>query len=135
MGITKDGIEGEQMLFKWIRERGYEFFQPDAISLQEGEYVIYEAKHQERYKPPPFEGHGLPKWQVMARLFFEIKTGIKTILIVFDKETNEIFYNYLSELEKREHIDTHGTKPRRIYKLSSFNTSVLENNLVAGGQR
>ena len=120
MGITEEGIKGEKMLFDWIKKHGYEFFQPDAIALQDGEYVIYEAKHQERFNPPPFEGHGLPRWQIMARLSFEMKTGIKTILIIFDKKTNEIFYNYLSELEKGEYHDTHGTKPRRIYNLSSF---------------
>jgi len=120
MGITKEGIEGEQKLFKFLRDKGFSFFQPDALGFLDGQWYVFEAKHQERFTPPPFEGHGLPYWQIKARLNFERTFGIKAVLVVFDKKTNEVFYQLLSNLEKGEYYDTHGAKPRRIYKLSNF---------------
>jgi len=116
MGITEEGIEGEQMLFRWLRSRRVNFFQPDAI----GDNTIYEAKHQERFRKPPFDGHGLPYWQIRARLDFADKNNMRAMLVVFDKETNEIFYQYFDVLEKGEHFDTRGAKPRRVYPLTSF---------------
>lgn len=131
MGITEEGIQGEQMLFEWLRAKGFEFFQPDAIGTKNGTRYIFETKHQERYKTPPFDGHGLPIWQVNARLKFEEETGIKAILVVFDKETNEVFYESIKNLEKGkicktmsdtsgDIFDTTGKSPRRIYKLNKF---------------
>lgn len=120
MGVTEDGILGEQKLFGLLKELGFKFFQPDAIGEKDGEYFLFECKHQERYNPPPFEGHGLPKWQVEARLKFYNKTGIRPILVVFDKETKEIFYQAIDTLERLGFYDTKGAKPRRIYKLTSF---------------
>lgn len=120
MGVTQQGIDGEQMLFKWLKNKNVVFFQPDAIGYKNGKHVLYECKHQARFKAPPFDGHGLPYWQVKTRLMFQIETNISCILVVFDSETNEIFYQYLDVLEQGEHFDTKGDKPRRIYKLTSF---------------
>lgn len=120
MGITKDGIDGEQMLFEVLRQKGFNFFQPDAIGERNGSYYLFETKHQERFNPPPFEGHGLPKWQVKARLKFQEATGIVAILMVFDKVTKEIFWQRIDKLEKGRYIDTKGLSPRRVYELSSF---------------
>ena len=134
MGITKEGIKGEQKLFKFLRDRGFKFFQPDAIGYKKGQYTYYvfEAKNQERFEPPPFEGHGLPIWQVKARLRFQKETKIIAVLVVFDKITNEIFYQRLDKLEKTIYKDTHGAKPRRIYNLKFFkkwtNTKNVETN-------
>jgi hypothetical protein len=122
MGITQQGIEGEQMLLKWLRNKGISCFQPDAIGYKNGKYILYECKHQARFKAPPFDGHGLPKWQIEARLKFQFETNILCILVIFDSETNEVFYQYIDVLENGEHIDTKGLKPRRIYKLTSFIT-------------
>lgn len=120
MGITEQGIAGEQMLFKVLDNRGWEFFQPDAIGEKNGKFYVFEAKHQARYKAPPFDGHGLPRWQINRRLDFENRTGIGTILVVFDSETDEVFFSSLRALENGNHFDTNGGKPRRIYELSSF---------------
>ena len=120
MGITEVGIEGGQFLMKFLHEKGFTVFQPDGIGLYKGIYYMFEMKHQERFKAPPFDGHGLPKWQIQARLAFFTKTKIPVILVVLDKETNEIFYQYLDRLDAGEHYDTHGLKPRKIYPLTSF---------------
>jgi hypothetical protein len=121
MGITDEGIQGEKRLFDLLKKQGFTFFQPDAIGYKDDCYYVFETKHQERFTPPPFEGHGLPKWQVEARLEFQRRTTIPCVLVVFDKETDEIFWQRIDKLEKGEYIDTHGLKPRRIYNLKEFN--------------
>lgn len=120
MGITNEGIQGEQALFNLLKKNGFHFFQPDAIGYKDGCYYVFETKHQERFIPPPFEGHGLPKWQVTARLAFQKMTKIPCVLVVFDKETNEIFWQRIDQLEKGEYHDTFGNSPRRIYKIDNF---------------
>jgi len=120
MGITKIGIEGEQKLFKLLKKKGYSFFQPDSLGKKDGVWYLFECKQQERFQPPPFEGHGLPKWQVDARLEFEKDTGVIACLVVFDLETEEVFFAKLSDLEKGKYIDTKGIKPRRVYDIESF---------------
>lgn len=125
MGITEDGIIGEQLLFQWLRNKNIKFFQLDAISFYKSKYYGYEVKHQERFLPPPFEGHGLPIWQVKARLKFQQETGIRILLVIFEKNTTNVFYQFLDVLENGEFIDTHGKHPRRIYDLKLF---LLEKN-------
>jgi penicillin-binding protein-related factor A (putative recombinase) len=120
MGITLDGIEGEQFLMKFLHEKGFTIFQPDGIGLFKGIYYMFEMKHQERFKAPPFDGHGLPKWQIESRLAFFNKTKIPVILVILDKETNEVFYQYLDKLNDGKYYDTQGLKPRRIFPLESF---------------
>jgi len=111
---------GEKMLFMLLEESGYEFFQPDSIGEKNGKFFVFEAKHQERFKPPPFDGHGLPLWQINRRIDFSKRTGIDTLLVIFDKETGETFWQYLVKLNDGPHHDTHGLKPRRIYPIDSF---------------
>jgi hypothetical protein len=120
MGITQDGIEGEQKLFAYLKAKNLKFFQADAIGLDKENYSLYEVKHQERYLPPPFEGHGLPKWQIEARMSFYKTTGIRCKFVVFEKGTTNVFEQWLDVLESKEHFDTQGLKPRRIYPITSF---------------
>jgi len=126
MGITDEGIMGEKMLFMLLEEWGYKFFQPDSIGEKDGKFNVFEAKHQARFKKPPFDGHGLPLWQIRARLNFEQRTGIGTILVIFDSETGETFYQELKKLDEGEHFDTQGDKPRRIYPITNFNVFNME---------
>ncbi len=125
MGITQEGIEGEQKLFAYLKAKNLKFFQADAIGLDKDSYALYEVKHQERFTPPPFEGHGLPRWQIEARMNFYKKTGIRCKLVVFEKGTTNVFEQWLDVLESKEHYDTQGAKPRRIYPLSNFETWIF----------
>jgi len=120
MGITKNGIEGEQKLFKLLKAEGFKFFQPDAIGSKDGKYYLFEVKHQEYFEGPPFDGHGLPKWQVEARLKFEDVTGIQTILVIFDKKSGKVYWQLLRNLDAGDKTDTSGLNPRRIYPLDAF---------------
>jgi len=120
MGVTNDGILGEQRLFTLLRKSGFEFFQADGLGKRNGVWYLFESKRQERYEPPPFEGHGLPLWQVRSRVKFQKETGIIAVLVIFEKGSDSVFYQRLDKLELGNKIDTRGLKPRRIYDLNSF---------------
>jgi len=120
MGLTEEGIYAEQYILKFFRDRNIPCFQPDCVSYENDKYILNEVKNQECFKSPPFDGHGLPKWQVEARIEFFNKTGIRCRLFVLEKGTNIIYYQWLDELEKGEYIDTKGEHPRRIYNISLF---------------
>ena len=124
MGITQQGIEGEQKLFKYLRDKGIEFFQADGIGLNQGNYCIYEVKYKsEPFMPPPFKGHGLGIRQVIARLKFQERTGMRCNFIVFDKTNDCIFSGWLDELDKGKHFDTKNGV--RIYPLENFTLEQL----------
>lgn len=125
MGIQQEGIEAEQWLLKRFVAKGTKCFQPDVISFENGEWVVNEVKHQEAYEPPPFRGHGLPRWQIETRIGFWILTGIRIRLVIKEKGSNLVYWQWLDILEKGEFFDTFGKKPRRIYPLESFNTSEI----------
>lgn len=125
MGMTQQGIEGEQLLFKYLHNKGIIFFQPDGIGLDKDNYVLYEVKNKaEPFYPPPFLGHGLEIRQVNARLNFQKKTGIRCKFIVFETKSNVICQQWLDELEKGEHFDT--AKGIRIYPIDNFDIEFLE---------
>lgn len=86
-----------------------------------GDWFLAEVKCQERYNPPPFEGHGLPEWQIIRRLEFQEDTGIWALLFVVEKGTGLIFWNYIKRLWSGEKYKTSGSKPRVIFPLKNFN--------------
>ena len=122
MGIKEQGIEGERWFIEKMIEKGIPVFQPDAITLENGKYIINEIKRQSYFKKPPFDGHGLPKWQIEARIKFWKTTGIRVRLLI--KDNNIIYYQWLDILEEGEYFDTQGNKKRRIYPLISFKSRI-----------
>ena len=120
MGIQAEGIEAEQWLLREFIKKGTKVFQPDVISLESNKWVVNEVKHQERFTPPPFEGHGLPRWQIETRMNFWKTTGIRIRLVIKEKGSDNVFWQWLDILESKEYCDTHGLKPRRIYPLTNF---------------
>lgn len=122
MSVLAEGRVGETWARNWLKARGYEVFQPDWIaSLPDGGgRFLVEVKYQERFLAPPFDGHGLPPWQVEARLRFERETDIPTMLLIRDKGTEEVFWQWLDLLENGQKFQTNGSSPRRVYPLESF---------------
>lgn len=116
-----EGMEGETIIRNIFKNQGRKFFQVDLVSLLDGNYEIDEIKNQEIFKPPPFYGHGLPRWQVDARIKFYGITGIIPYLYIINKNSNIICYQSFIELEKGDHYDTKGIKPRRVYPIENFN--------------
>lgn len=120
MGIQEEGIAMEQWLLGYFRKTGRPVFQPDAISYEDGHYILNEVKNQEHFKAPPFDGHGLPPYQVEARILFWERTGIRCRFVVKEKGTKKVYWQWLDVLEGKEHYDTRGKSPRRVYPLKSF---------------
>lgn len=119
MGMQVEGIEGEQKLGQYLKDKGIHYFQPDAIAMENGNYVVYEVKNKKGiFRPPPFYGHGLELYQIKARLLFYEVTDIRCKFIVFDKENNCILSQWLDILNKGKHFDT--KNGIRIFPVENF---------------
>lgn len=105
------------------RERGeiLLYLQPDALVLDaRGQAFLVEAKGQDCFRSPPFDGHGLPIAQLDRYEWWRAETGQPCLFKVYDRA--ERYDQWLHVLEAGDHFDTAGTvkTPRRIYPLSSF---------------
>lgn len=121
MNIVEIGREGENLARDFIKKLGCdEIFQADWMIKVDGKWCVIEVKNQERFKAPTFDGHGLPVWQVKARMKFYSETGIRCKLLVFDRDEKNIYEQWLDILEQGEHFDT-GTSRRRVYPITSYN--------------
>ena len=135
-----NGKHGEAWARVWLKSMGYRVFQIDWMVLgPSGHYGLVEVKEQERFMAPPFDGHGLPLWQVNDRLAFQKALGVRAMLIVREPDTGLAFYQFFDVLEAGEHLDTGGASPRRIYPLTSFTpisrelAESINASTVAGG--
>ena len=115
-----EGLKGERIIRDYFKKKNIKFFQIDLMAKIENKWHVIEVKRQEVFKPPPFYGHGLPKWQIDARLKFQEETGIYAILYVIDKESNIIYYQYMDLLLKGKQYQTTGLSPRIIFPLENF---------------
>ena len=122
MSIQEIGIEGEKKARIFLKNLGYKIFQIDWMADKDGNYIQCEVKFKERFTPPPFEGHGMEIWKIKDRLRFEKQTGIKAFLIIFEKLTDLIFYQWLLKLEQGKYFDT--KNDIRIYPLENFKTGI-----------
>jgi hypothetical protein len=126
--IQEIGRHGEKILREYFKSIKVEaLFQADWIIFINHEYRLIEVKHQEIFSPPPFYGHGLPRWQVEARIKFYKETRIKPYLFIVEKSDygkrsghSLIFCQSLIALELGNYHDTFGEKPRRIYEIGLF---------------
>lgn len=116
----KEGFEGEKVVRNYLKTiSNCTFAQLDMIAVIDDKWYSIEAKHQEMFKSPPFDGHGLPIWQVETRIRLYKDTGIIPLLFVLDKNTKELIYNSLLILENGKKFIT-GRKSRVIYPIENF---------------
>lgn len=125
MGLKEDGIEGERLLYQYLKNNtNVSFmFQADWIYEINGKMCIAEVKHQEYFKSPPFDGHGLPPYQVESRLKFQRDFGIRVVLYIFEKpydKTGLMYWQYLDVLDNGKKYITNGQNKRVIYPIESF---------------
>lgn len=120
MGIFEQGVEGELWLMDYLKSKEMVVIQSDCIGIKDNRCFLFEFKHQDRFTAPPYDGHGLPPYQVKKLIRFEELTGVPTYLMVKDKETGEVFMQTFKKLEEGEHFDTKGKRVRRIYPLKNF---------------
>ena len=116
----KIGLDGESEIREWFKKRHIPFMQVDIMFKSKGIWYLGEIKTQEKFKAPPFDGHGLPKWQVDKRIQFYNDTGIEPFLIVKDLEDDCIYLGSMVELMKQEKFQTKGKRSRIIFKLENF---------------
>lgn len=116
----KVGLDGESEIREWFKKRHIAFMQVDIMFKSKGIWYLGEIKTQEKFKAPPFDGHGLPKWQVDKRIEFYNDTNIEPFLIVRDLEDDFIYLGSMVELMKQEKFQTKGKRPRIIFKLENF---------------
>ena len=116
-----EGLKGEKKIRNYFIKKKIHFLQADLMAKIRGKWHIIEIKYQEAYEPPPFMGHGLPRWQIQARLDFQEENDIRAMLFIVDKKTNIIYWQYMDELLKGDHFQTKGKNPRLIFPLESYN--------------
>jgi hypothetical protein len=120
MSITQIGIEGEQLARKILNEhfKVYDIQQLDWLVHKDSKWYAVEVKHKEMYVPPPFKGQGLNVSQINRRMQLYKETGIRCLLLVIDKSTKEIYWQWLDILEETEYHDTRNKV--RIYNIKNF---------------
>jgi len=129
-----EGLVGEKTTRALLSHHGIPHFQADGVLKNKGKYCVAEIKNQEMYTKSPdpkvgdFDGHGLPIYQVEARMKFYKETGLEPYLIIIEKGTNVIYVQSLAKLEKRKHFDTKKQR-KRIYPLENFNRMELPNHI------
>lgn len=127
--ILEIGLNGEGNVRDWFKQKKIPFMQVDIMFKYNKKWCLGEVKTQEKYKKfdpkfpnsiGPYDGHGLPKWQIDRRMEFFKDTGIEPFLIVNDIQEKCLYLNSIDVLLNGEHFNTGGKKPRTIFKLENF---------------
>lgn len=118
MSITLEGIESEKKAREILIKLGWQVQQIDWIGKRDGEWTIFEIKMRELFEPPPFKGTGLDKRQIFLRNQLKEELKLRTMLMIFVKNTTDIFWQYLDILEQGKYFDTKNNI--RIYPIENF---------------
>ena len=120
----KIGLEGEEIIRKYLMNEKIPFMQVDIMFKENDKWYCGEIKTQEIFKSPPFDGHGLPQWQINRRIQFYNDTGVIPIFFVYDLEEKCIYYHNLlylnTKVNKDQVFKTKGQKPRTIFNINLF---------------
>ena len=119
MSINDIGKEGELLARHVLLDKfGVDgIFQADWIIQRDGKYYVVEVKHKERFKAPPFDGHGLDVQQVKWRMKFFRDLGVRCLFLVIEMD-GTIYWQWLDVLEQKRWFDTR--KGIRVYDLKGF---------------
>lgn len=114
------GFIGEALVREFLKkQKGCKFTQIDLLAKKDDKWYTIEVKHQDMFESPPFDGHGLPTYQVQMRLELYHDRGIIPLLFILDKKTKKLYYNNLITLDAKEKYVTKN-KGRIIYPLCNF---------------
>lgn len=124
----KQGIEGEYLIKKFLISENHETTQVDLISYApDGKFYLIEIKNQERFKGPPFDGHGLHPKQFEKKLWFAKKLNVRPLLIIIEPNEDifglkNMFYQDMEILNNLPNSEKFTTKTgqRIIYHISAF---------------
>ena len=125
----KKGFEGENEVRDLLNRKNIHFLQVDVMFEWDGKYFCGEIKTQEKATPEkyyglPFEGHGLPPWQVKSRIKLYERTGIIPYLFVRCLTDNCIYHGDIRELMKTKYYEFKKT-PRIVFNLEEFKKEPL----------
>jgi hypothetical protein len=104
VGIETEGILAEKAARRWLKNKGVNNLQQiDWLfrSNKNKKYYCVESKSRELFKPPPFLGTGLDITQLKLRLQLLKDIGIDTLLLVFEKNTKNIYWQFFVNPRKR----------------------------------
>lgn len=104
----------------FLKQFGWNIQQIDWLGERNDEWIKFEVKAQEPFVPPPFKGHGLPRWQVKSSQNLLKDKNIRTYLVIYDLLEERWIGQFIDVLEKGQYKDTYGKKPRRIYPIEQF---------------
>ena len=129
MSLNIQGINAEKLARQYLQSKNvYNMQQLDWFIKIENKYYIVEVKDKQLYDPPPIKGTGLDIRQLKFRKQVYDDLGIDTILMVFEKNTNNVYTQCLSVLEATK--DYHDTKNNiRIYNIKHFKKEVFAQHL------
>lgn len=122
------GMPGEIIIRDLLKGKKHKIGQIDLISISPDNIVyLWEIKYQDRFEAPPFDGHGLPPWQIEFRLKVAKITGMVPMLVIveptLDERNNRTIYyqrmDYLMKLPESMKFTTH-TGNRIIFSLDAF---------------
>lgn len=117
MGELSNTTENQARLI--LIELGYKLQRPDWLAKRNGGYIIIEVKERELFKPPPFLGTGLDIKQLRLREEARKDLDLRTFLMVFEKDTLNVYGQFLDVLEQGQYYDTRNQI--RIYPIRNFN--------------
>lgn len=126
----KQGFDGESIVRQLLKDCKHQYGQIDLISYDKlsKKLFMYEIKHQQRFKAPPFDGHGLPPYQFNFRLKIARLTGMIPFLIIIEPEIDlkgeqNMFYQNMFTLESLgddKKFTTLGDKKRLVFRIDTF---------------
>lgn len=126
----KQGFDGESIVRQLLKDCKHQYGQIDLISYDKvsKKLFMYEIKHQQRFKAPPFDGHGLPPYQFNFRLKIAKLTGMIPFLIIIEPEIDlkgeqNMFYQNMFTLEslgEDKKFTTEGDKKRLVFRIDTF---------------
>lgn len=116
----KIGFDGEEIVRNWFIKQKIPFMQIDIMFKYQNKWCLGEIKSQEKFKAPPFDGHGLPEWQIKKRIEFQNDTKVIAYLIIYDLEDKCLYIESLDNLLKGDFFKTKGLKPRVVFNINTF---------------
>lgn len=116
----KIGFDGEEIVRNWFIKQKIPFMQIDIMFKYQNKWCLGEIKSQEKFKAPPFDGHGLPEWQINKRIEFQNDTKVIAYLIIYDLEDKCLYIESLDNLLKGDFFKTKGLKPRVVFNINTF---------------
>jgi hypothetical protein len=122
------GMLGESAIREWLVKKKIQHAQVDLICKKDGRWILMEIKNQERFKAPPYDGHGLPIWQFEARLEFYKETGVEPWLVIVEPDNLTVAYMAsmvdLARLDESMRIVT-GSSKRVVFPITEFTKITL----------